>query len=149
MVVTVGLAVTLAPVVALSPVPGLHVYDVAPDAFSVVELPLQMVALPTVGVTDPPTVTVAVAVAVHPAAEVPVMVYVVVTVGLALTELPVDALSEEAGVHVYVLAPPAVSVAPLPGHIVAEFTVIVGVGLTVTVDEAVVVHPATEVPVMV
>lgn len=62
---------------------------------------------------------------------------------------PVDELSVAEGVQVYVLAPVAVSVAVLPGHMVAEFTVTVGVGLTVRVDVAVVVHPAAEAAVIV
>jgi len=66
-VVLPGLAVTDEPVVALNPVPGLHVYVVAPPAFNTVELPLQIVAgaeTVTVGVGF--TVTVTVAVLVHP-----------------------------------------------------------------------------------
>ena len=43
-VVEPGLAVTTAPVVPLNPVPGLHVYVVAPDAVNVVEPPLHNVA---------------------------------------------------------------------------------------------------------
>jgi hypothetical protein len=38
-------------VVELKPVDGLHEYVVAPDAVNVVELPAQIVALPTVNVT--------------------------------------------------------------------------------------------------
>jgi hypothetical protein len=41
----------------------------------------------------------------------PVTVYVVVVVGVAVTEAPVVALKPVAGVHVYVFAPVAVSVA--------------------------------------
>ena len=36
--------------------------------------------------------------------------------------------------QVYVLAPLAVKVAVLPAHIVAEFTLVIGNGFTVTVD---------------
>jgi hypothetical protein len=42
--VDAGLAVTVAPVVALKPVPGAHVYDVAPLAVRLVLLPAQIVA---------------------------------------------------------------------------------------------------------
>ena len=50
-VVVVGDAVTEDPVVELKPVDGLHEYVEAPDAVNVVELPAQIVALPTVNVT--------------------------------------------------------------------------------------------------
>jgi hypothetical protein len=43
--------------------------------------------------------------------------------------------------HVYVVAPPAVNVALDPMQIVGEVTVIVGNGITVTVDTVVPVHP--------
>lgn len=69
--------------------------------------------------------------------------------GLAVTVEPVVADRPVPGVHVYVLAPPAVSVALPPTQIVALLTVTVGLGLTVTVDVAVVVQPAAEVAVMV
>jgi hypothetical protein len=88
------------PVVALKPVPGLHVYVLAPLAVSDVELPAHIVAEGTVTVGVGFTVIVAVAVVVHPAAEVPVMVYAVVEVGFAVTALPVVALSPVAGLHV-------------------------------------------------
>jgi hypothetical protein len=58
--VTVGLAVTLDPVVALRPVAGNHVYDVPPLAVNVAELPGQMVAELTDRATAPLTVTVVV-----------------------------------------------------------------------------------------
>lgn len=44
-VVAVGFAVTVAPVVALNPVAGDHEYVLAPEAVSVAELPAQIVAL--------------------------------------------------------------------------------------------------------
>lgn len=53
------------------------------------------------------------------------------------------------GDQVYVLAPEAFSAAEAPLHNVAEFTVTVGVGLTVTVDVAVVVQPAVDAAVIV
>lgn len=71
------------------------------------------------------------------------------TVGLAVTAEPVVALRPVPGVQVYVLPPEAVSVVELPGHSVAELTVTVGVGLTVTLDTAVAVQPAAEAPVIV
>lgn len=46
-----GLAVTDEPVVALRPVPGLHVYVAAPPALIVVELPEQIVGVTAVAVT--------------------------------------------------------------------------------------------------
>ena len=59
-------------------------------------------------------------------------------------------LSPAAGVQVYVLAPLAVSKVDCPAQIVAgEETVTTGIGLTVTVTCAVLVHPAAEVPVTV
>jgi len=71
---------------------------VAPLAVNPILLPLHMLGLLgntlTVGVDV--TVIVTVAVALH-APLVPVMVYVVVTAGLAVTVLPVVALSPAAG----------------------------------------------------
>lgn len=72
-----------------------------------------------------------------------------VTVAVLVTVEPVVALSPVAGDQLYVLAPPAVSVAVPPEQIVAEFTVTVGVEFTVTVEVAVAVQPAAEAPVMV
>ena len=46
-----------------------------------------------------------------PQEPTPVTVYVVVVVGVAVTDAPVVALKPVAGVHVYVFAPVAVSVA--------------------------------------
>jgi len=97
----VTLLVTLAPVVALKPVAGLHVYVVAPPALSVVELPEHMVGEVAVAVTVGVglTVTVTVAVFVQPPV-VPVTVYVVVVVTLLVTLAPVVALKPVAGLHV-------------------------------------------------
>ena len=66
----------------------------APLAVSVDDEPTQMEVGEADTVTDGSglTVMVTVAVLVHPAEEVPVTVYVVVTVGVAVTEAPVDAL---------------------------------------------------------
>ena len=43
-----GLAVTLAPVVALNPVAGDHAYVLAPETFRVVVFPAQMVFVPEI-----------------------------------------------------------------------------------------------------
>ena len=89
------------------------------------------------------TVTVICAVDVHPFAS-PVTVYVVVEDGLAVTLAPVVALSDVDGLHEYVLAPLAVSVADCPVQIlVGGETDNVGKGLTTTVICAVDVHPFT------
>jgi hypothetical protein len=117
-VVLVGLAVTALPVVALNPVPGLHVYVLAPLAVKDVDEPEQIVCEATVKVGVGLTVIVAVAVLVHPEADVPVTVYAVVTVGLAVTALPVVALNPVEGLHVYVLAPLAVNEVDEPLQIV-------------------------------
>lgn len=98
-VVTVGLAITVEPVVALNPVPGVHVYVEPPVAVKVAESPAQIVALFTTGTIEPPIVTVEVAVVVQPSAEAAVIVYTVVTVGLAITLDPVDELSVAEGVQ--------------------------------------------------
>jgi hypothetical protein len=72
-----------------------------------------------------------------------------VVVGLAVTLAPVVELSPVAGLHVYVLAPLALSATEFPAHKVGEFTVMVGVGLTVTIAVAVVVQPDAEAAVIV
>jgi len=92
-------------------------------------------------------VTLTVAVPVHPAALVPVTVYVVVLVGDTVLELPVPRLCDQ----LYVLAPFAVNVVLCPEHIVAgdAEAVTVGNALTVTLTDAVPVHPAVLVPVTV
>ena len=96
-VVIVGQALTLAPVVALSAVAGDHVYVFAPLAVNVAQFPEQIVAGGTVTVGFGLIDTVIVAVDVQPAALVPVIVYVVVAVGQALTVAPVVALNAVAG----------------------------------------------------
>jgi hypothetical protein len=69
-VVEIGFAVTLEPVVALSAVAGLHEYVFAPLAVSVVDCPAQYVTLgDTVTTGIGFTVTVTCAVAVHPFAS--------------------------------------------------------------------------------
>jgi hypothetical protein len=91
-----------------------------------------------VGVGRGFTVIVTCAVEVHPP-ESPVTVYVVVADGLTITLVPVS----EPGIHVYVVAPAAVSVVELPLQIVEADadTVTVGVMTTVTVTCAVEVQP--------
>lgn len=103
-IVTVGLAVTLAPVVALKDVLGVQVYVVALPPVSVVDVPEHMVAGPAEAVNVGVAVTVTTSVfgpdAAQPAAEVPFRVYVIVVVGLAVTLEPVLALKLVFGVHV-------------------------------------------------
>lgn len=74
MVVTVGLAVTVVPVVALKPVAGAQAYVAAPAPVNVILLPKQIAPEFTVTVNTLITVTVAIAVFVHPFASVPVTV---------------------------------------------------------------------------
>jgi hypothetical protein len=144
-VVPGGVDVTDEPVVALSPVEGPQVYDDAPPAVSTTFPPGQRPAEGGVTVTEGNgfTVTLTVAVLIHPPV-VPVTVYVVVVPGVAVTEAPVVALKPVPGLHVYVVAPPALIVVELPAHkvgVIAE-AVTVGVGFTVRVTVAVLVHPA-------
>ena len=142
MIVEVGLAETFAPVVALNAVEGLHAYVFAPPAVSAADCPLQIVCE---GVTETTgsglTVTVTCADDVHPFTS-PVTVYVVVEDGFAVTLAPVVALSAVGGLHEYVLAPLAVSVADCPMQIIgADERDNTGKGFTVTVTCAVEVQP--------
>lgn len=84
------------------PVPGAHVYVVAPPDDIVVDEPLHNVTVPPVTVTvgDGFTVITCVPLAVQPLALVPVTVYVVVVVGEHTTMAPVVELSPADGVHV-------------------------------------------------
>jgi hypothetical protein len=86
-VVVVGPAVKLVPVVPDNPVAGDQAYVDAPPAVSVVDEPLHIATAGGVQVIvgNGLTVTVVVVEPVHPAAVVPVMVYVVVLVGFAVT----------------------------------------------------------------
>ena len=94
------MAVTLAPVVVLRYVDGLHAYVLAPLAVNVVLCPVQMVMLgDTVSTGIGLIVTVTCAVAVHPLAS-PVTVYVVVDNGVAVTDEPVVALNAVEGLQV-------------------------------------------------
>ncbi len=73
--VTVGLAVTEAPVVAERPVAGLQLYVAAPVAVSVVDAPAQIATLaPPLTVGNVFTVSVNVVEPVQPTPEVPTMV---------------------------------------------------------------------------
>ena len=68
---------------------------------------------------------------------------------MAVTLVPVVELNPVPGLQVYIDAPVAVSVAEEPTHRVAELTVTVGKGFTVTTKVAELTHPATLVPVTV
>ena len=113
------------PVVALNAVAGVHEYVVAPFAVSVALCcPTQIAGGGVTVITGSGfTVTATCVDDVHPLLSVPVTVYVVV------------ALNAVAGVHEYVVAPFAVSVALCcPTQIAGGgVTVITGRGLTVTV----------------
>ena len=100
--VAAGLAVTVAPDVALSPVAGLQAYIVPPVTVMLILPPVHITGAAgfAVGEGKGFTVTVTAAVAVHPLASVPVTVYVVVATGLAVGFAPVVALNPVAGVHV-------------------------------------------------
>ena len=78
--------------------PGIHVYDAAPDPVNVVDCPAQILVLLAVAVTDGNelTVTERTEVFVQPFTSVPVTVYVVFKVGVAVTLAP-DKLP---GIHV-------------------------------------------------
>jgi hypothetical protein len=82
----------LAPVVAVSDVPGAHVYVAPPVAVSTVDAPEQIATFePPLIVGNGLTVTAIVAVLEQPLASVPVIVYVVEEDGLAVTLAPVVA----------------------------------------------------------
>ena len=70
--------------------PGESTYDVPPPAVRVAELPLQIVALVNVAVTDGLTVTTAVVEPTQPLVFVTLTVYVVVADGLTVNEPDVD-----------------------------------------------------------
>ena len=125
--------------------PALQVYVDAPVAVKFAVCPAQIVGEFTVTTGTGLTEIVAMAVLLQPAV-VPVTVYVVVIIGEAVAVFtPVDVAP---ALHVYVVAPPAVSVGVAPAQIVGEFIVTVGIALTVTVAIAVLLHPA-DVPVTV
>ena len=114
---------------------------------NVTELPAQKLAFAEVTVGNGFTVIVTVDVLLQPLAFVPVTVYVVVVEGDTETDDPVS----EPGIHMYVVAPEAVSVVVVPLQIVLDDAdaVTVGVMITVTVTCAVEAQPAAEVPVTV
>lgn len=95
-------AVTVDPVVELSPVAGAQLYEFAPDAVIVVDAPLQALGglAVTVMVGNGRMVSVMVPVFVHPLASVVITVYVVVTVGNAVGFADVVLLKPVAGVQV-------------------------------------------------
>lgn len=99
--VTIGVAITLLPVEVLSPVDGIQVYMLAPFAVKFTESPIQIAGEAGVHVTVGKglTTTVILVVFVHPKATTPIIVYVVVTIGLAVTALPAEALSPVEGVQ--------------------------------------------------
>jgi hypothetical protein len=100
-VVETGLAVTVAPVVALRPVAGAHVYVVAPLAVKLVPTPEHTEADEGVTVTVGVVLTVMATdwVELHEPL-VPVTVYVVVEPGVAVTVAPVVALKPVEGLQV-------------------------------------------------
>ena len=71
--------------------------------------------------------------------------------GLAVTDAPLEADSPEEGLHIYVLAPLALSTTDVPLQItgVAGFINTTGKGLTVIATLAVLEHPLASVPVTV
>ena len=95
------LALTLAPVVAVNPVPGAHVYVAPPVAVSVAALPLQIATPAPALIAGNGFMDIVVdAVPLHPLASVPVTVYDLFAVGVAITLLPVVADRLELGLHV-------------------------------------------------
>jgi hypothetical protein len=100
-VVVVGLAETIVPVVGDNPVEGDHMYEDPPVAVSDVDCPIQRKG--AVGFIDMVgfglTVTVTDALLVHPIPSVPVTVYIVVEVGFAVTFAPVVGDNPAEGLH--------------------------------------------------
>ena len=103
-----GVAVTVAPLVALSPVAGDQLYVNAPAAVSDIELP-EHIELDGVTVTvgNGLTVTVTLFEAEQPFV-VPVTVYVVVAEGLSEIGFDVEPINAAGAVQLYVVAPAAV-----------------------------------------
>lgn len=122
----------------------------APDAFSVVVAPTQILGADALTATLL-TVTVTVPVLAQVVTvEVPVTVYVLDVLLLQLTEADVLFASPVAGDHTYVLAPDTASVVELPLQIVAAVGVMVKIGsaFTVTVFVVIALQPAALVPVI-
>ncbi len=117
-------------------------YESAPLAVKVALFPEQIVTEFTVIVGWGFTLTVVTAISEHPAV-VPVTAYDVVTEGETIKGLFVLPVF-----HRYESAPAEVKVALSPEQIISEFTMIVGLGLTLTVAIAISEHPE-EVPVTV
>jgi hypothetical protein len=141
--------VTDAPVVALINVAGDHKYVTPPVAVIVIGVPTQVVKLtPALIGAEGVTVTVKGDDDVQPS-EVPVTVYVVVVPFTKFTLDPVVALKYVAGDQVYVVAPEAVKAIVPPVQIDTLVVPTTGIGLTVTVEIAVFIQPAREVPVTV
>jgi hypothetical protein len=113
--------------------PVFQLYIEAPEAVNVAVEPAQTVALLTAIVKLATTVTVDVPAPLQPVL-VPVIVYTVVLAGLAVTVEPDVELNPVPGLQLYVVAPVAVRIVGEPEQIVEEFTLTVGVGLTVNVD---------------
>ena len=124
-------------------------YDVAPVAVNVPEVPMQIVFDEAVNVNEGTglTVILTVCVLIHPKPLSLITVYVVVVVGETTTVEPVNV----PGVHVYVEPPFAVSVVVFPEQIVFDdaLAVIVGFGTTVIASVFVLVHPEIFEPVTV
>lgn len=100
-VVVVGFAIRLAHVLQESPVVGVHIYDTAPVAFSVVLAPRHIATFePALTTGNGFTETVTDDAALHPAALVPVTVYVLVTVLVVVGAAQVVHDKPVAGVHV-------------------------------------------------
>lgn len=100
-VVPGGLAFGFPQLVQLSPVAGNHVYVVAPEVNRLTLSPGQIFTaigvIVTVGLGF--TSIVMVALSLHPPLA-PITVYVVVSVGIAITDVPDEELSDDAGFHV-------------------------------------------------
>ena len=105
-----GLADTFEPVELLNEEEGDQKYVVAPLADSIVGNPSQIAVLGETVTITVVTETVPCPVDVKPLLSVPVTVYVMVDVGVAVTDEPVVALKDVAGLHEYVFAPFAVIV---------------------------------------
>gem|GEM_PF-6923234 len=118
---TVGLAVTLAPVVLFNPAAGVQVYPVAPLAVSPTDVPGHIVAEEgtTLTVGDGFTVTTTLTVSLHPPLE-PITVYVDVVAGDAFGLGHAVQLNPAEGAHEYVDAPLAVSATESPLQTVGE-----------------------------
>jgi hypothetical protein len=130
----------------------LQVYVVPPLAVKIADSPSQIAPLDvTVIVAFGETETVTEVDAVHPPASVPVIEYVIEEVGLAVTVAPLVDDKPVPGLQVYVDPPVAVIVVEVPEQIVlfAAVAVIVGIGLTVTTEVAVLLQPFASVPVTV